>query len=153
MPHPVEPREMDTRRSCNGCTLCCRLPEIEAFSKPANAWCLHCSATAGCAIYAERPQLCRDFLCLWMADIRLGPEWEPALSHMMIYSQGQQMTVLVDPLHPGMWLEEPYHGQLRQWARDHEEAGGYIIVFVGDAVFKVDPAAARASGPCHPGEG
>lgn len=146
MQHEIAVTEGDARRSCLGCTLCCRLPEIDAFSKPANVWCSHCSAEAGCAIYAERPQLCRDFLCLWMVDEGLGPEWDPARSHMMIYSQGQQMTVLVDPLHPGVWTMEPYHTQLRDWARRHEELGGYIIVFVGDDVFKIDPASPAAFG-------
>lgn len=126
-------------RSCTTCTLCCRLPEIEEFSKPANVWCTHCVEGTGCAIYSDRPKLCRDFLCLWMLNEQLGPEWEPAKTHMMVYRQGPQMTVLVDPAFPEAWRQEPHFTQLSQWAGEVEELEAYIIVFVGDEVFKIEP--------------
>ncbi len=124
-------------RSCGSCTLCCRLPEIDLFEKPANAWCSHCVEGAGCSIYADRPSVCRDFLCLWMVDETLGDEWTPSRSHMMIYRQGPQITVLVDVDYPDIWRSEPYHTQLHRWARDAEPAGGYVIVFWRDDVFKI----------------
>lgn len=68
----------------------------------------------------------------------LGDEWDPAKANMMIYAQGPQITVLVDPAYPDAWKMEPYGSQLRQWAKDVEQTGGYIIVFVGDDVFKVE---------------
>ncbi|WP_113553175.1 hypothetical protein [Rhizobiales bacterium] len=123
-------------RACGTCTLCCRLPDIDALEKPANAWCRHCTG-AGCRIYEDRPQLCRDFLCLWRTDETLGEAWDPARSHMMIYRQGPQVTVLVDPDHPDAWKRAPYAAVLQGWAREGE-GGQYVIVFVGDAVFKVD---------------
>lgn len=129
-------------RSCGTCTFCCRLPEIEAFDKPANAWCQHCVEGKGCSIYEARPELCRDFLCLWMTDVRLGPEWKPGAAKLMAYRQGPQITILVDPDHPGAWRREPIGGQLRQWAADAAASGGYVIVFAGDDVFKVRPEAA-----------
>lgn len=124
-------------RSCGPCTLCCRLPEIDAFDKPADAWCTHCVAGKGCSIYADRPSVCRDFLCLWMTSEDLGAEWEPARSHMMIYGQGPQITVLADPDHPDLWRSEPYHAQLKAWAKGSEAAGGYVIVFWRDEVHKI----------------
>jgi hypothetical protein len=126
-------------RTCGTCTLCCRLPEIDELSKPANAWCVNCTAGQGCSIYDSRPQLCRDFLCSWMINLQLGPEWEPAIANMMVYGQGQQITVLVDPAYPAAWKQEPYATQLRQWAVEAAEQGGYIIVFVGDEIFKIKP--------------
>lgn len=128
-----------TARSCGTCTYCCRLPEIDALSKPANAWCANCVADEGCRIYSDRPQLCRDFLCSWMTDDDLGPEWEPKTAGMMVYHQGKQITVLVDPDYPTSWRRQPYAAQLRAWAADASTEGGYVIVFVGDDVFKVDP--------------
>lgn len=125
-------------RSCGTCTLCCRLPDIEALAKPANAWCDHCLPDKGCTIYQHRPALCRDFLCLWMTSPALGPEWEPARSRMMIYAQGPQTTVLVDPAHPGIWKKAPYAAGLKSLAQDAEKAGGYLILFVGDEVFKIE---------------
>lgn len=124
-------------RSCGTCTLCCRLPDIDLLDKPANAWCRHCVAGEGCSIYADRPSVCRDFLCLWMTDEGLAEVWEPSLSHMMVYRQGPQVTVLVDPDHPDIWRSEPYHSQFRAWADDAETTGGYVIVFRQDDVFKI----------------
>ncbi len=128
-------------RACGTCTLCCRLPDIDALSKPANDWCEHCVPEKGCAIYDHRPALCRDFLCLWMTSAALGPQWEPVRSRMMIYAQGPQTTVLVDPAYPDIWKQEPYAADLRTLAGDVEKAGGYLIVFVGDDVFKIEPDA------------
>lgn len=128
-----------THRTCGSCTLCCRLPDIDELLKPANEWCIHCVDGMGCKIYQSRPQTCRDFLCLWMTDPNLGPEWEPTKAHMMVYTQGPQMTMLVDPAYPDVWKEEPYSAQLRSRALDMAPHGGYIIVFVGDTVFKIEP--------------
>lgn len=124
-------------RSCGTCTLCCRLPDIDLFEKPANVWCRHCVAGKGCSIYTDRPSVCRDFLCLWMTDEALDEAWAPSRSHMMIYQQGPQITVLVDPDHPDIWRCEPYHAQLRAWADKAEPNGGYVIVFWQDDVFKI----------------
>lgn len=124
-------------RSCHGCTLCCRLPDIDDLDKPADAWCRHCIAGKGCSIYADRPKLCRDFLCRWMLDDGLGPEWEPSRSRMMVYGQGEQITVLADPDRPDLWRHEPYMSQLKGWAADAEPTGGYVIVFWRDEVVKI----------------
>lgn len=131
MPDPQTPR------TCGTCTLCCRLPDIDELSKPANEWCSHCTDGIGCTIYPNRPQTCRDFLCLWMTDAKLGDEWEPTKSHMMVYAQGPQVTALVDPAFPETWKVEPYGSQLHDWAARTKTHGGYLIVFVGDDVFKV----------------
>lgn len=124
-------------RACGTCTLCCRLPEIDHFDKPADAWCKHCVAEQGCSIYNRRPQVCRDFLCRWMIDPSLGDEWDPSRSHVMVYEQGRQITVLADPDHPAVWREEPYLAQLRAWAAQAEPTGGYVIVFWRDEVHKI----------------
>ncbi|MBN9032316.1 hypothetical protein P7F60_26880 [Rhizobium sp. YJ-22] len=124
-------------RSCGTCTLCCRLPDIDLFDKPANDWCAHCVEGSGCSIYPDRPSVCRDFLCLWMTDNALGDEWEPGRSGMMLYEQGPQITVLVAPEHPEIWKSEPYLSQLRTWAGEAERRGRYVIVFCQDDVFKV----------------
>lgn len=127
--------EIRGERICGHCTLCCRLPDIDALAKPANQWCDHCREGQGCRIYDRRPQLCRDFLCLWRTDETLDAAWEPMRSRMMVYCQGPQVTVLVDPDFPEIWKQAPYAETLSHWAR---ERGQYVIVFVGDAVFKID---------------
>jgi hypothetical protein len=131
-------------RSCGTCTLCCRLPEIDLFDKPANAWCSNCVEGQGCSIYESRPSVCRDFLCLWMTE-DLGDEWDPIRSKMMVYRQGAQVTILVDPDHKDIWRQELYLSQLRRWAADLEAHGGYVIVFWKDDVFKIDADVAQNS--------
>jgi hypothetical protein len=34
-------------------------------------------ASGGCAIYAARPQVCRDFECEWLTDRTLQPQLRP----------------------------------------------------------------------------
>ncbi|MCV3738136.1 hypothetical protein OCK02_18180 [Rhizobium sp. TRM96647] len=72
-----------------------------------------------------------------MSDENLGAEWEPSRSHMMIYRQGPQITVLVDPDFGDIWRREPYGTQLRAWGSKAASTGGYVIVFWRDEVFKI----------------
>lgn len=58
---------------------------------------------------------------------------------MLIYEQGPQLTVLVDPDHPDVWRQEPYASDLQQMAADAEEQGGYLILFCGDDVVRIEP--------------
>lgn len=51
-------------RSCGQCTACCRILAIEALAKPAGTLCRHNTGVA-CAIYAERPDACVRWHCLW----------------------------------------------------------------------------------------
>lgn len=119
-------------RSCGSCTLCCHLPDIDELDKPANTFCRHCIAGVGCSAYEARPVTCRTFLCAWMSDAALDDAWEPARCHMLIYRQGPQLTVLVDPRRPDAWREEPYLAQLHAWAGKMRTEGGYVIVYAGD---------------------
>ncbi|MGX5664622.1 hypothetical protein ACWKW9_01495 [Rhizobium daejeonense] len=121
-------------RACGSCTLCCYLPDIDELDKPANTFCQHCIAGTGCSAYEKRPATCRDFLCAWMSDALLDDAWEPSRCHMMVYRQGKQITVLVDPEHPEVWMREPYRDRLHAWAREARAEGGYVIVYAGDAL-------------------
>lgn len=60
-------------RRCGSCSWCCRIPAIPALGKPKDVWCGHCRpGHGGCSIYADRPEVCRDFACLWLSGS--GPE-------------------------------------------------------------------------------
>jgi hypothetical protein len=72
-----------------------------------------------------------------MTNEALGEEWAPAKSHMMVYEQGHQVTVLADPDFPDVWRHEPYMQQLKAWAADAAASGGYVIVFWRDEVHKI----------------
>lgn len=109
------------------------------LDKPADAWCRHCLEGQGCAVYAARPQLCRDFLCLWMTDPGVPEAWQPLRSKMLVYQQGPQLTVLVDPDHPDIWKREPYFSDLNNWAETAGSRGDYVILFCNDSVVKIEP--------------
>ena len=121
-------------RDCGSCSLCCILPDIAEFDKPANQPCRHCMPGGGCDAYAARPATCRDFYCLWRIDPTLGPEWEPRMSRMMLYAQGAQLTVLVEPGAGAIWREAPYLDQLESRARALKAEGGYVVVYAGEDV-------------------
>jgi hypothetical protein len=60
---------MTGTRTCEGCSLCCKLVAVPDLDKPAGKWCQHCSPkdNLSCTIYESRPGNCQDFQCLWLA--------------------------------------------------------------------------------------
>lgn len=69
--------DLEAQRSCGECTACCVLPRIPIGEDPefpegkrGYTPCEHLgSLSGGCGIYDRRPQLCRDYRCLWRAGI------------------------------------------------------------------------------------
>ena len=66
-------------KSCGSCTMCCSALEIAHFNKPAGPLCVNCRLGGGCAIYAERPEVCRDFECEWLTRRDLSRRLRPDL--------------------------------------------------------------------------
>jgi uncharacterized protein len=64
-------------KSCGPCTQCCAVLEIAELAKPAGPLCINCKLGAGCAIYATRPQVCRDFECEWLMSRDLSQQFRP----------------------------------------------------------------------------
>ncbi len=52
-------------RTCGPCTACCTTHAVYEIRKPAGQQCRH-TCDQGCAIYADRPESCRTFECLWL---------------------------------------------------------------------------------------
>jgi uncharacterized protein len=109
-------------RECGSCSLCCRLLQIDAEHAPeaahqAGDWCRFCTQP-GCAIYDRRPTLCRDFKCQWLKDPRLGPEWYPPTSGMLLTFSADEKTLFVvcDPDRPNAHLVQPYRRDLERMA-------------------------------------
>lgn len=71
-------------------------------------------------------------------------DWQPLKSHMLIYEQGPQMTILVDPDYAHIWRQEPYKSDLQRMAADADERGGYLILFCGEEVVKIEPTIVSA---------
>ena len=57
--------------------MCCIVLEIEELKKPAGPACPNCVGGGGCAIYASRPQVCRDFECEWLTERSLPRPLRP----------------------------------------------------------------------------
>lgn len=58
-------------RRCGGCTACCEALEVQELEKPERSRCPN-QKRMGCAIYADRPESCRNYGCLWIAGV--GPK-------------------------------------------------------------------------------
>jgi hypothetical protein len=65
-------------RPCGECTVCCVVPLIDTpeLKKAEGEACPNC-AGGGCAIYTDRPQVCRTFNCAWKRIPSLPPETRP----------------------------------------------------------------------------
>lgn len=53
-------------RNCGSCTLCCTLTRVPELDKAEGTKCRYCEQ--GCSIYENRPESCRKFKCVWLAD-------------------------------------------------------------------------------------
>jgi len=132
MSDPSESRA-GAARTCGDCTLCCKLMAISALGKPAGTWCPHCAVGHGCRIYPDRPPECRTFACGWLVDPKLGEEWRPSRSHIvLVASQGQnRLAAHVDPARADAWRREPFYQRLKEWARAAARVRGQVVVYVG----------------------
>src|SRR5689334_9910290 len=92
-------------RSCDGCTLCCKLAEVKALAKPMGVWCEHCEIGNGCSIYEARPSECRVFYCLYRTAEGISDLWRPKDSHMAMTHEAKanRVNVWVDTEFSGIW--------------------------------------------------
>ena len=109
---------LQTTRTCDGCTLCCKILGVDELQKPANAWCAHCERTKGCSIYAERPPSCQTFQCLFLAVAAFPEEWRPNRAHFVLVSEpdGRRVSVRCDSQRPDAWRSEPYYSYFKRWS-------------------------------------
>jgi uncharacterized protein len=130
-----------TKRICGSCRMCCKVLTIPDFAgKPdADDWCSH-ACNKGCAIYPQRPQVCRDFNCMWLLDQRLPDYWFPAKSKIVINfkltGDNNYVGFVVDPAYPTRWREEPWFSDIKKLARAGLTGSGgqkwTTIVLIGD---------------------
>jgi hypothetical protein len=100
-----------TTRTCDGCDLCCSAPPIHEFKKPPGQPCDKLCGEPGrsCSIYEKRPQVCRQFQCLWRMTDRWLPEWaKPSeIGFLLSFNRLDQfpavVTVHPDPARPDAW--------------------------------------------------
>ena len=54
-------RAEEGTRECTMCGACCVAPDIAGLDKPLGLRCRHLTESLLCAIYENRPQICRDY--------------------------------------------------------------------------------------------
>jgi hypothetical protein len=110
--------EVVPNRQCGSCTLCCKVMSITELDKPRGTWCKHCLLGKGCGVYATRPAECRSFFCGWLVDPRLGPEWKPDRSKIVLTPtpDSNGIAVRCDPGFPDAWRRDPYQNTISEWA-------------------------------------
>jgi hypothetical protein len=83
-------------RACGDCTLCCKLEGIRELNKRAWQWCQHCAIGKGCRIYAERPDPCRNFRCLWLDDMAMDEHMRPDRAGVYVAWSSDCLRACVD---------------------------------------------------------
>lgn len=134
-------------RSCDNCTLCCKVIGVPALAKPRGHDCVHCDIGRGCKIYGRRPEVCADFYCSYLLSPALGEEWDPRKSHLVLGYMAEADVILIytDPAHPDVWRREPYLSRVKKWAATTD--AGYVLIWestgalalCGDAEFALGP--------------
>lgn len=128
-------------RSCDGCTLCCKLAEVKALAKPMGRWCEHCDIGQGCQIYQDRPDECRAFYCVYRTAAGIDEIWRPSESHMVMTYEAQagRLNVWVDIEFSGIWRTPMYLQQLRRLALERLRQQGSLVVWEGHHAFAILP--------------
>ncbi len=136
-------------RSCDGCTMCCKLLEVVTLKKPRHKWCPDCAIGSGCKIYESRPQECRDFYCGWMIDASMPDHWAPRHSRMVLAfnSRQNQVMINVDPDRVDIWHKPPYVDDLHVWARQAMAQGRVLLLRAGRDVWALLPDRPKNLGP------
>ena len=121
------------KRSCSGCTMCCKLLGIVELQKPRVSWCPHCEIGVGCQIYETRPETCRAFECLWLqpeAVEFLGDEDRPDKTGVVLFTpdDADTLQVHVDPHKPDNWKK----GATAKLIRAFSGSGQIVLITIGN---------------------
>ena len=119
---------VDAPRQCGDCSLCCKVLGIPELDKPKDSWCPNFLAGTGCRIYATRPPSCHNFVCRWLSDPMMGPEWKPSVCKMVVDSRPSLFVVHVDPAVSRPWRAEPYFSVLKRLSAQGLTKGTIVMV-------------------------
>jgi hypothetical protein len=144
-----------TERSCGTCTMCCKVFRIPVLNKQEGKWCQHCAIGKGCGIYEDRPQQCRDFMCLWLQDQTLLPDWKPEVSKIVlsVFPATGFVYAQVDPGTPFAWQREPYLSRLIKLSEQLLRNRRHLLVFVHSNATLIMPTGPVPIGPMSPEDG
>lgn len=85
-----ETADLVAGRGCGTCTACCTLFPIDQpdLVKQAGVPCRHL-AGGGCGLHPHWPQVCGAWFCGWRRLPRLGDEWRPDRSGIVVVFDGE----------------------------------------------------------------
>jgi hypothetical protein len=128
-------------RNCDGCAMCCKLPNIDDLKKPQLGWCPHCVGHSRCGIYEQRPDFCRDYYCEYLLNPDLDERWKPSKSKLLVSFEADKDRVVihVDPARPDAWRKEPFYSQIRRWGVLAPKEQQQVIVWEGRKAIAVLP--------------
>lgn len=141
----AEDRRLAAQRPCGDCQACCELIGIKELGKPYACKCKH-QCTVGCGIYAQRPDSCRDYYCIWKLAQELPDEARPDLCGVLLTFDnviGGRRTLLVMETRPdAIKLLPP---EVAQWIDDYGQQPGkqVLLMFYGDRLNSNFPIAAE----------
>ena len=101
-------------KACGPCTLCCSALEIVELKKSAGPLCVNCRLSCGCAIYQNRPQVCRDFECEWLTRRDLSRRLRPDLVGVILMedADSDEYRAVCSPEKPMAWRRPPIFAHL-----------------------------------------
>jgi hypothetical protein len=145
---------MTAMRECGSCTLCCKVLAVSALEKPAGTWCRHCRPGKGCGIYEERPQECRTFRCLWLADPNFPEEFKPERSKIVFVLEANASRVVAhcDPGRPQTWRQEDNYRLLKNMAAVSAPLGKQVVVAISQSYTAILPDRDVPLGIVKPGQ-
>src|SRR6185503_3780821 len=158
MAEPSNPAEMLTPvpgRSCEGCTLCCKIFAILELAKPRHEWCSQCDIGKGCRVYETRPPSCRDFFCGYLLRAHIGEHWKPSRSRMVLTweSHANRLVINVDSGRPDAWKKPPYYAEIKAWAAAAVRNRGQLLVWQGKDALAILPDRDVFLGSLRQGQG
>lgn len=120
-------RQLEAKRQCGDCSMCCKVLHIDEVPSRAFSWCKHADpGGVGCTIYDERPPSCRAFVCLWAAGL-LSEDMKPNKSGVVatISSDGERFVAFLDARYTVNNMPAAARQELIRLARD---VGTQVIV-------------------------
>lgn len=95
---------------CDGCTLCCKLLNIEWMDSPAGEYCKECEPGKGCGIYHSRPEKCKEYHCAYSQMNKVSSDLRP--DKCAIIFERLNDDIFIGTVEPGKRISLAAKGQL-----------------------------------------
>lgn len=128
-PSPVEPR------SCGACSACCRVLRVDELRKLGGTPCPALRRDGpGCSIHATRPEICRNYRCLWLGGALRDEDRPDRLGAVLdMVTVGMRPELRITAITPGSFETTP---RLQEIAADYRRT---LPVRISDATDVLDP--------------